>query len=109
MERVKMKQEEKLSISEDYIIHKLRELQTESSIDIGDGFIAWVQQSYHGYWLIQPPNNKRSIRDDEFESHFDKFKPKDIINVFLNHNKGDYETIKELIEKHKKGTEEEDV
>jgi len=98
-----MKQEEKLRVAEDYIIDQLREIQTESSIDIGNGFIAWVQQSYHGYWLIQPPNNKRSIRDDEFESHFDKFKPKDIINVFLNNNKGDYQTIKELIEKHRKG------
>tara|TARA_R100001224_G_C3979895_1_gene135574 strand:+ start:498 stop:800 length:303 start_codon:yes stop_codon:yes gene_type:complete len=98
-----MKQKDKVAIAENYIIDQLRELQTESSIDIGNGFIAWVQQSYHGYWLIQPPNNKRSIRDDEFESYFDKFKPKDIINVFLNNNKGDYQTIKELIEKYRKG------
>ena len=97
-----MKQEDKVAIAENYIIDQLREVQTESSIDIGDGFIAWVQQSYHGYWLIQPPNNKRSIRDDEFESYFDKFKPKDIINVFLNRNKGDYQLIKELIEEYRK-------
>ena len=103
MEGYQMKQEEKLRVAEDYIIDQLREVQTESSIDIGDGFIAWVQQSYHGYWLIQPPNNKRSIRDDAFESYFDKFKPKDIINVFLNKNKGDYETIKYFIEEHRKG------
>ena len=101
-----MKQEEKLSIAEDYIIDQLREAQIDGSIDIGNGYIAWVDHGYTGYWLIQPPNNKRSIRDDEFESYFDKFKPKDIINVFLNKNKGDYETIKELIEKHRKGTNE---
>ena len=51
----------------------------------------------------------RTFRDDkqkeldEFESYFDKFKPKDIINVFLNKNKGDYETIKYFIEEHRKG------
>ena len=98
-----MKQEEKLRVAEDYIIDQLREVQTESSIDIGDGFIAWVQQSYHGYWLIQPPNNKRSIRDDEFESYFDKFKPKDIIKCFLNRVSGDLETIKYWIEEYRKG------
>ena len=98
-----MKQEEKLRVAEDYIIDQLREVQTESSIDIGDGFIAWVQQSYHGYWLIQPPNNKRSIRDDEFESYFDKFKPKDIIKCFLNRAEGELETIKYWIKKYKSG------
>ena len=101
-----MKQEEKLRVAEDYIIDLLRELQTESSIDIGNGFIAWVQQSYHGYWLIQPPNNKRSIRDDEFESYFDKFKSKDLIKCFLNRVEGDLETIKHWIEKYKKGKNE---
>jgi len=101
-----MKQEEKLSIAEDYIIDQLREAQIDGSIDIGNGYIAWVDHGYTGYWLIQPPNNKRSIRDDEFESYFDKFKPKDIINVFLNKNKGDYETIKYFIEEHRKGKNE---
>ena len=104
-----MKQEDKVIISELYISDLLREVQIDGSVDIGSGYIAWVEHGYSGYWLIQPPNNKRSIRDDEFESHFNKFKTKDIINVFLNHNKGDYETIKELIEKHRRGTEEEDV
>lgn len=101
-----MKQEEKLRVAEDYIVDRLREVQTEGSIDIGNGYIAWVDHGYTGYWLIQPPNNKRSIRDDEFESYFDKFKPKDIINVFLDRNKGDYETIKYFIEEHRKRTNE---
>jgi len=97
-----MKQEDKVAIAEKYIIDQLREAQIDGSIDIGNGYIAWVQHGHAGYWLIQPPNNKRSIRDDEFESYFDKFKPKDIINVFLNRNKGDYQLIKELIEEYRK-------
>ena len=98
-----MRQEDKVIISELYISDLLREVQIDGSVDIGSGYIAWVEHGYSGYWLIQPPNNKRSIRDDEFESYFDKFKPKDIINVFLNKNKGDYETIKYFIEEHRKG------
>ena len=97
-----MKQEDKVSIAENYITHKLREVQIDGSIDIGNGYIAWVEHGYSGYWLIQPPNNKRSIRDDEFESYFDKFKAKDIIKSFLNSVEGDLETIKHWIDKYRK-------
>ena len=97
-----MKQQDKVIISELYITDLLREVQIDGSIDIGNGYIAWVEHGYSGYWLIQPPNNKRSIRDDEFESYFDKFKPKDIIDCFLNRVDGDLETIKYWIAQHKK-------
>ena len=101
-----MKQENKVGIAENYISNQLREVQIDGSIDIGNGFIAWVEYGYSGYWLIQPPNNKRSIRDDEFESYFDKFKAKDIIKCFLNRVDGDLETIKYWIEKYKRGINE---
>ena len=98
-----MRQEDKVIISELYISDLLREVQIDGSVDIGSGYIAWVEHGYSGYWLIQPPNNKRSIRDDEFESYFDKFKPKDIIKFFLNRAEGELETIKYWIKKYKSG------
>ena len=101
-----MKQQDKVMISELYITDLLREVQIDGSIDIGNGYIAWVQHGHAGYWLIQPPNNKRSIRDDEFESYFDKFKSKDLIKCFLNRVEDDLETIKHWIEKYKKGKNE---
>ena len=97
-----MKQKDKIGIAENYISDWLREAQIESSVDIGNGYIAWVQHGHAGYWLIQPPNNKRSIRDDEFESYFDKFKAKDVIKSFLNLVEGDLETIKYWIKKSRK-------
>ena len=97
-----MKQADKVSIAENYIIDQLREVQIDGSVDIGNGYIAWVEHGYSGYWLIQPPNNKRSIRDDEFESYFNKFKAKDIIKCFLNSVEGDLETIKHWIDKYRK-------
>ena len=57
-----MRQEDKVIISELYISDLLREVQIDGSVDIGSGYIAWVEHGYSGYWLIQPPNNKRSIR-----------------------------------------------
>ena len=101
-----MKQKDKVAIAENYIIDQLREVQIDGSIDIGNGYIAWIQHGHAGYWLIQPPNNKRSIRDDEFESYFDKFKAKDLIKSFLNLVEGDLETIKYWIEKYKEGKNE---
>tara|TARA_R100001440_G_scaffold43643_1_gene63397 strand:+ start:139 stop:441 length:303 start_codon:yes stop_codon:yes gene_type:complete len=97
-----MKQEDKVAIAANYIIDQLREVQIDGSIDIGNGYIAWVQHGHSGYWLIQLSNNKRSIRDDEFESYFDKFKAKDIIKCFLNRVDGDLETIKYWIENYRK-------
>ena len=98
-----MRQEDKVIISELYISDLLREVQIYGSVVICSGYIAWVEHGYSGYWLIQPPNNKRSIRDDEFESYFDKFKPKDIIKCFLNRAEGELETIKYWIKKYKSG------
>jgi len=96
-----MIQKDKVAIAKNYIIDQLREVQIDSFIDIGKGYIAWVEHGHAGYWLIQLPNNQKSIVDNEFESYFDKFKAKDIIKCFLNHVDGDLETIKYWIENYR--------